>query len=68
MDYGNVRDQVLDCPNFVLRLPTTRSGWVDMAPIDNVGFQPEVLIPTTEPDWVGYVVRYYGQPLNTTSR
>ena len=62
MDYGNVRAQVLDCPNFVLRLPTTRSGWVDTAPIDNVGFKPDVPIPATEPDWVNYIVRYYSQP------
>lgn len=61
MDYGNVRAQELACSNFLLRLPTTRSGWVDTAPIDNVGFQPDVLIPATEPDWVSYVVRYYKQ-------
>ena len=68
MDYGNVRAQVLDCSNFVLRLPTTRSGWVDTAPIDNVGFQPDVPIPATEPDWVNFVVRYYSQPLRRTAR
>lgn len=68
MDYGNVRVQVLDCSTYVLRLPTTRSGWVDTAPIDNVGFQPDVPIPATEPDWVNYVVRYYSHPPKATSR
>jgi C-terminal processing protease CtpA/Prc len=61
MDYGNVRAQVLDCPGYVLRLPTTRSGWVDTAPIDNVGFQPDVVIPANEQSWVDYVVSYYDQ-------
>lgn len=68
MDYGNVRAQVLDCSTFMLRLPTTRSGWVDTAPIDNVGFQPDVPIPTTEGDWVDYVVHYYSQPLKAATR
>ncbi len=68
MDYGNVRNQVLDCPHFVLRLPTTRSGWVDTAPIDNRGFQPDVVIPATEPDWVDYVVRYYQSPTEQPRR
>jgi hypothetical protein len=62
MDYGNVRSQGLDCPRFGLRLPTTRSGWVDTSPIDNVGFQPDIPIPATEPDWINYVVRYYNRP------
>ena len=68
MDYGNVRNQVLDCPRFVVRLPTTRSGWVDTAPIDNKGFLPDVVIPATEPDWVDYVVRYYQSPAEQTRR
>jgi len=59
MDYGNVRTQTLDCAGFVLRLPITRTGWVDTAPIDSVGFQPEVIIPINELNWVDYVVRYY---------
>lgn len=58
MDYGNVREHLLLCPNFVLRLPTTRSGWVDTAPIDNIGFQPDVKIPETEKDWVKFVRNY----------
>ncbi|WP_461136354.1 S41 family peptidase [Spirosoma lituiforme] len=59
MDYGNVRAQVMSCPRFALRLPTTRSGWVDTNPIDNQGFSPDVSISPTDPDWIDYVVRYY---------
>lgn len=58
MDYGNVREHKLPCPTFELRLPTTRTGWVDYAPIDNVGFQPDVTIPDTEKDWVKFVINY----------
>ncbi len=58
MDYGNVRPFKLLCPNFELRLPTTRSGWVDTAPIDNIGFLPDVTIPQSEKDWVGFVRAY----------
>ncbi len=58
MDYGNVRQQKLSCPDFELSLPTTRSGWVDTAPIDNIGFQPNVKIPNAEKDWVKFVMEY----------
>lgn len=58
MDYGNVREHKLPCPTFELRLPTTRTGWVDYAPIDNVGFQPDVKIPDTEKDWVKFVLNH----------
>ena len=58
MDYGNVREHKLPCPAFELRLPTTRTGWVDYAPIDNVGFQPDVKIPDTEKDWVKFVLNH----------
>lgn len=58
MDYGNVREHKLPCPTFELRLPTTRTGWVDYAPIDNIGFQPDVKIPDTEKDWVKFVINY----------
>jgi hypothetical protein len=58
MDYGNVREHKLPCPTFELRLPTTRTGWVDYAPIDNVGFQPDVTIPDIEKDWVKFVINY----------
>lgn len=59
MDYGNVREHELPCKNFELRLPTTRTGWVDYAPIDNVGFQPDVQIPSSEKDWIKFVQNYW---------
>lgn len=59
MDYGNVRNMPLPCSLFELRLPTTRTGWVDYAPIDNVGFQPDVRIPDNEKDWVKFVQNYW---------
>ncbi len=33
-------------------------GWLDTAPIDKVGFMPDVKIPETEKDWVGFVHEY----------
>ena len=68
MDYGNVRAQALNCTGFTLRLPTTRTGWVDTAPIDNVGFQPDVVIPANEPNWVDYIVHHYDQQQGTHRR
>lgn len=65
MDYGNVREHSLPCPTFELRLPTTRTGWVDYAPIDNVGFQPDVKIPETEKDWVQFVINRWKNSKNT---
>ncbi|WP_080239417.1 S41 family peptidase [Spirosoma rigui] len=68
MDYGNVRNQTMDCSQFILRLPTTRSGWVDTSPVDNRGFQPDVPISATEPDWVAFVVNYYKQTPTSSTR
>jgi len=59
MDYGNVRNHPLPCEAFELRLPTTRTGWVDYAPIDNVGFLPDVPISNAEKDWVKFVQNYW---------
>lgn len=68
MDYGNVRAQNMRCTQFVLRLPTTRSGWVDTSPIDNRGFLPDVPIEPTEPDWIAYVVKYYKDKAGTATK
>jgi hypothetical protein len=60
MDYGDVRAYKMPYPRFSLGIATTRSGWVDYAPIDNVGFAPDIYIPETENDWIAYIQDFWG--------
>lgn len=57
LDFGNVR--TADMPGGTLRLnhPTTRSKRLPEAPVDGTGILPDVEMPPTETDPVGWVVR-----------
>ncbi|WP_266368115.1 S41 family peptidase [Tellurirhabdus rosea] len=69
MDYGQQKDFRLNCPDFTLSIPVTRSGWVDTEPIDNVGFKPHVRIPAGTKDWVPFVVNHWKtKPVPTAQR
>lgn len=59
MDYGEDQDFPLCDVTFSLAVPWGRNGWVRQFRIDNVGFTPDVKIPPTEKDWLGFVQRYY---------
>ena len=59
MDYGGVRPFALPCKNYSGYVAPTRSDWALHGKIDNVGFIPDVLIPTSEVDWVDFVMKYY---------
>ncbi|MBP6386365.1 MAG: hypothetical protein KA313_09720 [Pseudarcicella sp.] len=59
MDYGDVRVFKMPYSRYSLGIATTRSGWVDYAPIDNVGFEPDIRIPQTESNWINYIQEYW---------
>ncbi|GAB3502293.1 hypothetical protein GCM10027341_30110 [Spirosoma knui] len=59
MDYGSDQNFDLCDGRFNLAVPWGRNGWVRQFRIDNVGFAPDVNIPSTETDWIGFVQRYY---------
>ncbi|AUD03392.1 S41 family peptidase [Spirosoma pollinicola] len=59
MDYGSDQKFDLCDGTFNLAVPWGRNGWVRQYRIDNIGFAPDVRIPASETDWVGFVQRYY---------
>ncbi len=59
MDYGSDQTFKLCDGSIRLALPWGRNGWVRDFRIDNIGFAPDVKIPATEKDWVGFVEKYY---------
>ena len=63
MDYGEDHNFTLSCSQYVLSIPWGRNGWIERFGyrIDNVGFSPDVKIPATEPDWVGFVMKYWNK-------
>jgi C-terminal processing protease CtpA/Prc len=61
MDYGNANPFPLACADFTMYLPVTRMPWVDTAPIDNIGYPPDVPIGSGEKDWVQFVLNYWAK-------
>lgn len=57
LDYANVRDVRMPDGAIVLRLPTSRSRRLPAAPVDPDGIAPDVAIPSTESDWISWVLR-----------
>jgi C-terminal processing protease CtpA/Prc len=63
MDYGNAHSMPLSCGQYQLGIARGRNGWIDRFGyrIDNVGFAPDVRIPATEKDWIGFVMKYWSK-------
>ncbi len=63
MDYGEVQNINLSCGQYLVSIPWGRNGWIERFGfrIDNIGFIPDVPIPSTEPDWVQFVVDYWSK-------
>jgi hypothetical protein len=63
MDYGDASQVRLSCGNYVLSIARGRNGWIERFGfrIDNTGFKPDVLIPSTEKDWIQFVVNYWSK-------
>jgi hypothetical protein len=68
MDYGEAQNINLSCGQYLLSIPWGRNGWIERFGfrIDNIGFIPDVRIPSTEPDWVQFVVDYWSNGRNGT--
>ena len=56
LDYANVN--YLDSPGHTLTLgcPTSRSRRLPASPVDNIGVQPNILLPP-EKDWIGWIAQ-----------
>ncbi len=59
MDYGEDQNFDICDGTFNLAVPWGRNGWVRQFRIDNIGFKPDVPIPSLEKDWVNFVVNYW---------
>jgi hypothetical protein len=57
-DYTEVRDWGLPCYAWRLALPLGYSYRLPLTPLEGVGIKPDVRIPDTEVDWVGFAVKY----------
>ncbi|MCP9764209.1 S41 family peptidase [Lacihabitans soyangensis] len=57
-DYTEVRDWGLPCYAWRLALPLGYSYRLPLTPLEGVGIKPDVRIPDTEADWVGFAVKY----------
>lgn len=55
VDYADAATSRLPCGFFRLRYATSRSNRLPKEHIDNIGLQPDVLIPEQVKDWVQYV-------------
>ncbi|MGL4631306.1 MAG: S41 family peptidase [Leadbetterella sp.] len=63
-DFTEVRDWSLPCYNFRIALPMGYCARLPEKPMENIGINPDVVIPDTEVDWVGFTQRY----LNSLSK
>jgi hypothetical protein len=59
MDNTNVRQHQLACPSFTVGAASGRRGGASIREIDNIGFQPKVVISEKEQDWVKVVLDYW---------
>jgi hypothetical protein len=57
-DYTEVRDWGLPCYAWRLALPLGYSYRLPLTPLEGIGIKPDVRIPDTEVDWVGFAVKY----------
>jgi hypothetical protein len=63
MDYGEVQNFNLSCGQYIVSIPWGRNGWIERFGfrIDNIGFVPDVPIPSTQRDWVQFVVDHWSK-------
>lgn len=63
MDYGEVQNINLSCGQYLVSIPWGRNGWIERFGfrIDNIGFTPDVPIPSKEHDWVQFIVDYWSK-------
>lgn len=63
MDYGEAQSLNLSCGQYIINIPWGRNGWIERFGfrVDNIGFKPDVPIPSTEQDWVQFVMKYWSR-------
>lgn len=61
LDFGNVRQARMPGGTLQLNYPTTRSKRLPHSPVDGVGIPPDVAVPDTAIDQVGWVLRQAGR-------
>ncbi len=57
-DYTEVRDWGLPCYAWRLALPLGYSYRLPLTPLEGIGIKPDVRIPDSEADWIGFAVKY----------
>ncbi|HEY4335445.1 MAG TPA: S41 family peptidase, partial [Puia sp.] len=63
MDYGEDQSFSLSCGKYLIFIPWGRNGWIERFHyrIDNIGFKPDVVIPSDCGDWIDFVRKYWAK-------
>jgi photosystem II stability/assembly factor-like uncharacterized protein len=60
LDYGNLNTFEMPCKNFSLSIPMRRANYLDAGETyDKTGYPPDIYIPKTNNDWIGFVQDYW---------
>jgi photosystem II stability/assembly factor-like uncharacterized protein len=62
LDYGNLNEYTMPCDKFGINIPMRRANYLDSGEsYDKTGYPPDVYIPKTNKDWIGFVQNYWAE-------
>jgi photosystem II stability/assembly factor-like uncharacterized protein len=62
LDYGNLNQFEMLCDKFGVNIPMRRANYLDSGEsYDKTGYPPDVYIPKTNKDWIGFVQNYWAE-------
>jgi photosystem II stability/assembly factor-like uncharacterized protein len=62
LDYGNLNQFLMPCDKMGIYIPMRRANYLDFGvSYDKSGYPPDIYIPKTNKDWVGFVFDYWAK-------
>jgi photosystem II stability/assembly factor-like uncharacterized protein len=62
LDYGNLNQFDMPCDKFGINIPMRRANYLDSGEsYDKNGYPPDVYIPKTNKNWIGFVQNYWAE-------
>ncbi len=62
LDYGNLNEFEMPCDKFNVNIPMRRANYLDSGEsYDKTGYPPDVYIPKSNKDWIGFVNDYWAK-------
>jgi photosystem II stability/assembly factor-like uncharacterized protein len=62
LDYGNLNQFEMPCDKFGINIPMRRANYLDSGEsYDKTGYPPDVYIPKSNKDWIGFVTDYWAK-------